>query len=590
MFWRLVGGQPTRTDLNLRVVGEFARPGYRCEKVVFESQPGLFISGLIYQPDTKTGRFPGVLFQPGHSLNGKAAEPYQKFCQSLARLGYVVLTFDPMGQGERTYYPEPGKLTTRLGSADEEHSRPGRLMLLFGDTATRMQTWDAVRALDVLAAHPRVDAKRLASTGQSGGGTLTMFLSAVDDRLACAAVSCGNTENFACARFLPPGSTDDAEQNFIGGSAAGFERWDTLYPLAPKPLFVGVSARDWFGTYSPNYLHNGRAEFSRLQSVYSRLGHAKDIEWYETPVPHAISHDMRVQLYRFLARTLKGETGAVAEPPTIVEPDSVLQVGKSGSVMRDFGSATPLSILRARKPVPTGTWSGLLGLDRPAALAKARVVGSADGEGCIIEGVDVTSAPNVYVPVWRFRPLRNDNGQTLLALEPRGRNARWREDDLWHQLAASGWTVCAMDVRGLGDLWPEVGPGNPFYTRPHNEEEAWAWASLMLGKPLVGQRVTDILAIAETCRGRKRTVLAALGHTAVPALLAAALDPKIDLLYTVGALRSWASLLDREDYTEPLANFVPGVLSRTDLPEIRAKLGHRLREGDRWDMAALQSL
>ena len=78
-------------------------------------------------------------------------------------------------------------------------------MLLVGDTATRMQAWDAVRSLDVLASHPLVDPKRLASTGQSGGGTLTMFLMAVDKRLAAAAVSSGNTENFALRKFQPAG-------------------------------------------------------------------------------------------------------------------------------------------------------------------------------------------------------------------------------------------------------------------------------------------------------------------------------------------------------------------------------------------------
>ena len=52
----------------------------------------------------------------------------------------------------------------------------------------------------------------------------------------------------------------------------GFDRWDTLYPLAPKPLWIGVSGRDWFGTYSPDYLSNGRAEFGKLKAVYQRLG------------------------------------------------------------------------------------------------------------------------------------------------------------------------------------------------------------------------------------------------------------------------------------------------------------------------------
>jgi hypothetical protein len=151
--------------------------------------------------------------------------------------------------------------------------------------------------------------------------------------------------------------------------------------------------------------------------------------------------------------------------------------------------------------------------------------------------------------------------------------------------------VCAFDVRGLGDLWPEVGRGNPFYTQSHAEEEPYAWASLMLGRPLLSQRVTDILAIAGAMRGRaKRIVLAARGHTAVPALFAAAKTPAIDLVYTAGALPSYSSLLEREDYSQPFANFIPEILEHTDLPEIRKQLGPRLREGSSWDLQVLRSL
>src|SRR5213079_2869036 len=99
------------TPLNTRVTGGFERPGYRLEKLVYESRPGMQIPANLYIP-TAVGPHPGVLFQMGHSLNGKAYESYQKCCQGLARLGYVVLAFDPFGQGERTYY--------RTGDADEE--------------------------------------------------------------------------------------------------------------------------------------------------------------------------------------------------------------------------------------------------------------------------------------------------------------------------------------------------------------------------------------------------------------------------------------------------------------------------------------
>ena len=77
-----------------------------------------------------------------------------------------------------------------------------------------------------------------------------MMLAAVDDRLAAAAVCSGNTENVACNPDFPPGSTDDAEQDFIGSGPLAFDRCDLLWPFAPKPLLVAVSARDFFGTYS----------------------------------------------------------------------------------------------------------------------------------------------------------------------------------------------------------------------------------------------------------------------------------------------------------------------------------------------------
>src|SRR6266404_4373356 len=166
-------------------------------------------------------------------------------------------------------------------------------MLLKGISSVRLQTWDAVRSLDYLAAHPLVDPRRLASTGQSGGGTNTMLLAAVDDRLAAAAVSSGNTENVACANFNPPGATDDAEQDLVGSGPIGFDRWDLLYPLAPKPLQIQVSSRDFFGTYSPTYIESGIEEFGKLQIIYEKLGRAGRLRWRETPLPHGLSYDSR---------------------------------------------------------------------------------------------------------------------------------------------------------------------------------------------------------------------------------------------------------------------------------------------------------
>jgi dienelactone hydrolase len=572
-FWKLTGGKPERTPLMVQEAGGFDRPGYRMEKLSYESRPGTRIPANLYIPAGGNPPYPGVLFQMGHSLNGKANDSYQKCCQGLARLGYVVLAFDPMGQGERTYYG--------VGDADEEHSRAGRQMLLVGDTATRLQVWDAVRGLDVLGGHPMVDPKRLGSTGQSGGGTLTMLLTGVDDRLACAVVSCGNTENFACAGFNPPGSTDDAEQNLIDSGPIGFDRWDLLYPLAPKPLLVLASERDSFGTYSPSYLQSGEEEFAKLRRVYSVLGKADRLEWITTALPHALTRQLRLHTYRFFQQWLMGDVGSpskvVDEPDVRPEPESSLLVGVKPSRVV-MAQPTPAAVDRV-------SLAALLRVDGPAQ-PRVTVMGREVGEGCWIETIEIESAPGVFLPAYLFLPEEDESRTSarrslLILTEPGGRVRRWREGDLYPRLAAAGFAVCALDVRGLGDLRPEVGRGSQTYTVPHAREEAYAWASMMLGKPLLGQRVEDLVAAARAVKAHagqgRRVVLAAQGSMAVPALCAAALEPVIETAYLSGGLISWSSLMDVDEYAEPFANFLPGILKKTDLPFIaRAALPRRV--------------
>ena len=582
-FWRLIGGEVERTPLNARTVGSFERPGYRVEKVIYESRPNFHIAANLYIPAGARGPLPGVLFQMGHTLNGKAGDTYQRCCQGLVKLGYLVLAFDPMGQGERTYYPDAAGKRTRLPSADAEHTVPGKQMLLYGDTSSRLQVWDAIRSLDYLASHPLADPKRLASTGQSGGGTITMLLLAVDDRLATAVVCSGNTENVACANFNPPGSTDDAEQDFVYSGPAGFDRWDVFYPFAPKPLLITVSDRDSFGTYSSQYIANGWEEFQKLRKVYEVLGKRDALAWGDTPLPHGLSYDSRLQVYNWFARHLKGETAAVKEePPVSPEPDPTVWVTESGNVVRSLHGETPFSMNRARRPerrpIPLDR---LLQMDAPPADARATVLRRVPSRGLWIEAIEVAAAAHVWLPAWLFLPRAADASKPLvIALEPSGRNLRWHEGELYQNLALKGYAVCVPDLRGIGDLSPEYSRGAAGHARSHQDEQDYTWSSLILGKPLLGQRVTDILAIAGALRryssvAGRRVVLAAAARLTVPALFAAALDQKIGELYLSGGLVSYRSIVEMEEYNAAFADFLPRVLLHTDLPEIAATIAPR---------------
>lgn len=614
-LWKLVGGELERTPLEAQKIDSFERDGYRVEKVLYQSRPQFHISANLYIPTSGAAPYPAVLFQMGHSDNGKAYAPYQRCCQGLARLGYVVLAFDPMGQGERVYYPDASGTHTRW-SWDGEHTVPGMQMLLFGDTSTRLQLWDAIRSLDYLVSLPMVDAKRIGGTGQSGGGVQTMMLMAADDRLAAAVECMGNTENVACANFIPPGSTDDAEQDLLGSGPLGFDRWDTTYPFAPKPLLVTVSDMDFFTTYSPRYITNGWEEFQKLQRVYEVLGHGDRLKWVDTPLPHGLEFDTRLQVYNWFGRWLKGQEQRIEqEPPTKPEPDKTLWVAESGNVVRTFGGTTPFAMNRSRAvektPADLRVLLGVPATSEPPMTTLRRVPSLTVD----VEAVEVASAPKVWVPAWLFLPRGNAHTKpVVLVLEAPGRNRlypeasgrlnyRWGQDGVYQALAERGYPVCAADLRGIGDLAPELGRGDPIYMGEHGSEENYAWASLILGRPLLGQRVADVLALVAGLRkhaalGSRPVVVAAHSKMTVPAIFAAALDQNISELYLESGLVSFRSIIDTEIYNYSFANFVRGLLLHTDLPDVVATLAPRRVRlagtvdagGNRMDGAAVRSI
>ncbi len=573
-FWKLIGNPPERTPLNARVTGSFDRSGYRLEKVVYESQPGVVVSANLYIPTSRKPPHPGVLFQMGHYYSGKAYASYQKCCQGLAQLGHLVLAFDPMGQGERINYPDASGTNTRLSSVDEEHNLPGKQFLLVGNSATRYQVWDAIRSLDYLAEHPLVDPSKLASTGQSGGATVTMLLACADDRLKAAAISSGNTENVATANFQAPGSTDDAEQDLIGSGPVGFDRWDLLYPLAPKPLLVEISAHDFFGTYSPRYLDDGREQFDHLAKVYQILGQPDQLKWTSTPLPHGLSYSLRLGIYNWFERWLMNSERSIdQEPPVAPEPAQALWTGPTGNVHRDFHGLRPFDWVKLQKPSDRKLENVLpIRISAKPELRKLAEVSLVD---VTVAAMEVNSAAEVWIPVWRFSPKTPDSHQApLVILDDRGRNAGAQEEGLYHRLARAGRIVYAADIRGMGDSRPEVGRGNPGYTIEHDSEEDFAWSSLILGEPLLAQRVTDILALLRAI-GQPEACIAARGRLNVPALFAFAGSESAAALYLASGLVSYESVLQTENYQQPLANFAWNLFRSTDLPLLAAQSAPR---------------
>ena len=238
-----VGEFPARTPLNARVVGTLDRGDHRVEKVIFESQPKFYVTANLYLPKSGQAPYPAILFPLGHEEGAKAHSAWQSVLVSLARKGFVCLAWDPIGQGERIQLWDDDFKNSKVIRSTTEHTILGIQSILLGDTLARYTIWDGIRALDYLLSRPEVDAKRIGVTGNSGGGTHTAYLAALDDRIHVAAPSCYIT---SWRRLIETIGPQDAEQCLPGWLAAGLDHGDFILSFAPKPYLMLSAIRDFF--------------------------------------------------------------------------------------------------------------------------------------------------------------------------------------------------------------------------------------------------------------------------------------------------------------------------------------------------------
>src|SRR5438132_4325854 len=342
-LWKMLGGPLDRTALNARVTGIVERPGYRIENVTFESRPRLHVTANLYVP-AGTRRLPAILSPLGHSVNGKAWPSYQRLFSNLARKGYVVLAYDPFGQGERIEYPGSRPGQSVLGGGTSEHEYAGRRLILLGANFGLFRAWDGIRGIDYLLTRAEVDPERIGCCGQSGGGTLTQFLAALDSRIGVAVVSMGNTENLVEENVEPPGSADDAEQNIVPALARGIDRADLLYAFAPKPLLMGITLHDAGHTYSPEYVAGARDFLDEYRHAYGLLGAGDRVALQATTVSHGYVYEMRRATYAWFNRWFEMKNVDDDETSQAVESEATLYVTPTGFVTTSLGGETALSL------------------------------------------------------------------------------------------------------------------------------------------------------------------------------------------------------------------------------------------------------
>src|SRR2546421_2972559 len=334
-----LGGFPDRTPLNARVVGVLERPEYRIEKVIFESQPHFYVTANLYLPKTGHPPYPAILYPLGHERGGKTNPTWQQMLGSLATKGFVALAWDPVGQGERLQIFDEDLRESKVGNSTTEHTVVGTQCMLVGDHLARYPIWDGMRALDYLLSRKEVDPARIGLTGNSGGGTHTAYIAALDDRIQVAAPSCYITSWHLMLDTIGP---QDAEQTFPLWLQEGFDYPDYLYAFAPKPYLLLSAIRDFFP------IAGARETFAEAEKVYSAIGAKEKIGMFEADDGHGYNKGRRLAAYDWFARWLKVTEDKTPEPEIEMSTPEELRATPTGQVATSLGGESVFTLNQKR--------------------------------------------------------------------------------------------------------------------------------------------------------------------------------------------------------------------------------------------------
>ncbi|MCY7352865.1 MAG: acetylxylan esterase [Cytophagaceae bacterium] len=287
--------------------------GYTVENVAFESLPGFYVTGNLYRPLNATGRVPGVLSPHGHWSNpdGRFQEQTQKRCGSLARMGAVVFTYDMVGHGD---------------SKQAAHKI---------QKGFKLQTINSIRSLDFLLSLPEVDSARVAVTGESGGGTQTFFLTALDPRVKlavpCVMVSAHFFGGCVCESGMPVHKKGDFQTNNVEIAALA----------APRPMLLISDGDDWTK-------NTPTVEFPHIQRIYQLFGTGKNVEFaHFTEEKHDYGLSKRAAMYRFIARHFRLDSTRVFRPDGTLDERAVRPL-----------DAASLRVFNAQHPRPANALQG----------------------------------------------------------------------------------------------------------------------------------------------------------------------------------------------------------------------------------------
>ena len=573
-----IGGFPEKTPLNARTLATFARDGYTIENVVFESRPGVFVTAQFFMPEgaSASHRVPGVLVSCGHSGNGKAFPCYQRAAVVFAKGGFATLIYDPVDQGERQQLP--GTKVMSVGG----HVNAGLRAHLIGWNEAQFRIWDGIRAMDLLASRPEVDAKKIGVTGMSGGGTLSAYLNAVDWRFAAACPS-GYLTSLAdlCERWGP----QDCEQIIHGQLTLGLNHLSLM-------LMNGGSAFCPGFTWSDAFPFSGSMDsFLKAREFRKREGKGDSIDCFDCPGPHHWYESQKHAQVAWFRRHLMGEKAAwpadrakllrldigfsydKADCGLAWKPECEVLSGKGvmslpgARSVYDLMADELLRIEKVRRPVTPEIVRETAGISADAAAAAVECAAERiESDGITVHFAVMDMPDMVRVPVTAFFPEEKKGAPVMIAGDAASRTAYAAKV---RELLAAGRAVAVAEMRGFGETgWT----GRHMYWAKKGTDQEVAADLSWLGENLVARRAEDLLAaagwFAKLCGGAKCEIRAE-GRAVVAAAHAYFVGREMFASFAAErAPKSWTETMKDTSFEPKFSDLVFGGLKAYDWTDL----------------------
>jgi len=576
-FIQRIGGLPGPAPINAKITGAVERDGYRLEKILFESQPKFYVTAGLFLPDPEKfpPPWPAVVVLCGHSDNGKLQEGYQTGTALAALNGLAAMIVDPVAQGERSQLLNADGKPAISGSTTE-HTLLGSGAILVGWNTARWMIGDAMAAIDYLQSRDDIRADRIGCMGNSGGGTQTSYLMALDDRIYAAAPSCYIT---SFQRLLETIGPQDAEQNIFGQIALGMDHADYLMMRAPKPTLINCATKDFFdigGTWT---------SYRDAKRLFQRMDAGRNIELIEVDATHGWHPMIRRASVQFMVQHLADRLGPLNEPEIVLLTAEEMNVTPRGQVLLlpeavsafDHVKQESKRLAKERETVAPAadalrkTVRLVAGIRELEKLPEPEI---APSESMTInrqsyESVVLRVADDIWLPGLLARPTKQSNPRVTCLVMSEGKNAMIAEGGEVSRRVANGETVLAIDIRGIGETKPV---GQKWYHQRFGDNGGNSTLAYLLGKSLVGDRAEDVLTVARWL-AKKESVdsiqLVASGELTIAALHAAAVEPQLfSSLELQRGLVSWSDLVKTPMSVNQVAGLVHNALADYDLPEL----------------------